>query len=640
MPTHRPEHAHKLDPRLRRLAKRMAAKPKGKRESAQVFVELANAEAAAWVESQAWIRDLVRVVDGYYTASIPADRFEELAAHDGVIEVEGVRYLRPHLDRSVESIHGHDVPAGASAVPDGQGVVIGFVDYGLDFKQKDFQNPADGTTRIAYLWDQHLKRKGKERVPAKYGYGVEYSGKNIDAAVRKHKAKLIRHDPLAAKDIAGHGTHVAGIAAGNGDSADAKFPPGKYIGVAPAATIVFVSLDRKKIIEQVGAQRGTLANSLNIAHGIAYCFEKAEELGMPCVVNLSLGANGGGHDGNMALEWIIDALLQKSGRAVVLAAGNEDDTARAVHATGTLGQGETFELEWDIGYQGKNDPDANELELWYERGSSIGVSLVAPDAEASPEVVPAETGEFTFKHGEKVSVYSDPFTPWHGAARIHVGLGGAKKKGIRCGKWILKLRALDVAPAGGNGRARFDAWIERTLPAGGKPQQDSRFARYDPRTAINVTTPGTARRAITVGGYANDGSSSPPLYAYSGRGPTRDAREKPDLAAPGDPVMSTDARAGTLDEDGNLRPARIPFSGTSMSAPHVSGVVARMLSCNAFLTAEEIRDALVKSATPPRGVAGWDAKWGAGRLDAARAVELVERLTGVHRPGGRGPGSP
>ena len=339
-------HQCKLDPRLRRISAQRV-----KRKAVQVFVEVTNAKAAKWVKTRTWVRKLVQVVDGYYTATVPPNRVTELAAHEGVIEVEAVRFLRPHLNHSLNSIHGNEGTAGGGGVPDGRGVVIGLVDYGLDFTQKDFQNPRDakvkdahnpgGITRVAYLWDQQLKRRGRERAPAKYGYGVEYSSKEIDNALRTNRPELIRHKPLNAKsDISGHGTHVAGIAAGNGETSDKKFPAKTYIGVAPAATLVFVNLDRSEIIKQVNAPRGTLANSVKIAHGVAYCFEKADELGMPCVVNLSLGCNGGGHDGNMALEWIIDALLRKSGRAVVIAAGNEDGAKRPVYAAGTLQEGE------------------------------------------------------------------------------------------------------------------------------------------------------------------------------------------------------------------------------------------------------------------------------------------------------------
>ena len=623
-------HRHNLDPRLREG--RGGA-------TAQVFIEVANDRAAEWVKARPWMRKLVHVVDGYYTATIPEGRVAALGAHQGVIEVEAVRLFRPHLKRSIRSIRGNKQASGGG-IPSGKGVVVGIVDYGLDFTQKDFQNGRikdahnpRGITRVAYLWDQQLQRKRNERRPSKYRYGVEYSSRDLDRALRtRTKRGRVRHNPLNGEpNLQGHGTHVAGIAAGNGETIDGKFDtPGEYIGVAPGATIVFVNLSRAQLIRHVRGAGGTMANSVNIAHGVAYCFEKADELGMPCVVNLSLGSNGGGHDGNMALEWIIDALVQKSGRAVVLAAGNEDGAGG--HAAGRLRTGRTARLKWAIGDKAGqlNDPNPNELEVWYPRGSAIKVSLIAPDGKKSREVTPGRHDVFTFaRGGERLLIRSDRATAWNGAARIYIELReGSQGKGIRFGTWMVKLVATEVAPAERGRGVRFDAWIERTLPPPvGHPEQVSRFEDQSLEQEINLTTPSTGRRSIVVASYENDVGDEP-ISKFSSRGPTRDQRRKPELAAPGNPVLSTNACAGQLDSSGVRREARVVKGGTSMAAPHVTGVVARMLGLNAYLTAEEIRDILLQSAAPPHGrnQGKWNKKWGYGRLDAARAIELLEEL--------------
>ena len=605
---------YRLDPRLRK------ASGKGR---VQVFIEVAHAAAANWLRRQRGIRELVHVVDGYYTATLEAGSAERLAAHEGIIEVERVRYLRPTLIRSLESIHGREPPPWGGAVPDGKGVVIGFVDYGLDFKQKDFQGPG-GRTRIAYLWDHDLRREGRERAPKKYRYGVEYSSRDIDRG-------RIRHCPLNEdRRVSGHGTLVAGIAAGNGHSADRKYKAGKYAGVAPGATLVFVSLKRRDVLAQVGAAGGTIANSVKLAHGIAYCFEKADELGMPCVVNLSLGFNGGGHDGNMAVEWIIDGLLRKPGRAVVVAAGNEDEPGLSVYATGRLKPGQQTTLDWEIGIADAadpaDDPTTNEMEVWYSRGSALEVWLEDPVGKPSRRVLPGKRLRHPFPEGEELAIDSDLSTPWAGSARLHIELDKGAREGIRAGTWKVKLRAVRVAPGEPRRRVRFHAWIEREAVP--RPEH-SRFARKhrNPRTAITLTTPSTARQAITVACHKNNASPKPGISFFSGRGPTRDGREKPELAAPGDWVFSTHALAGKLVRNGEVRPARKEAQGTSLAAPHVAGVVARLLSRNGYLTAEEIRNILILSASRKR----WHPKWGYGRLDAARALELLEQLHGSGR---------
>jgi subtilisin family serine protease len=114
---------------------------------------------------------------------------------------------------------------------------------------------------------------------------------------------------------------------------------------------------------------------------------------------------------------------------------------------------------------------------------------------------------------------------------------------------------------------------------------------------------------------------------FSGRGGTRDGRNKPELTAPGDSIFSSNAGAGEK-ENGAVRPARAKMRGTSMSAPHVTGVVARLLSRQRYLTAQEIRDILVDSATKPEGVTGWDHKWGYGVVNAEKAMEILNKKLG------------
>jgi subtilisin family serine protease len=613
-------HEHKIDPRLRNK----------KDETAAAFVEVANSETMEWLKRQPGVSDFVQVVDGYCTATVRSARVNELAKHPGVLEIEAVRHVRLHLDQSVNSVRGWDgMPKKKDRLGQGAGVVIGIVDYGLDFRLKDFQD-ASGKSRIGYLWDQGLERKGKEKRPAKYKYGVEYSSKDIDAALRRSDPlKAVRHDPFNAESaISGHGTHVAGIAAGNGQTSDKEYPAGTYVGVAPAATLVFVHLKRDAILEQVNDPRGTLGNSVNLAHAIAYCFEKAEELKMPCVVNLSMGFNGGGHDGNLAVEWIIDSLLSKAGRAVVFAAGNEHRDAKGIYRRGHLKQGESGAIAWEnglllpvgSGMVAQGDPSPNEVEIWYSSASELKVRLRAPGGdEASGWVAPGDSVVFQFAGGESAVMTSDRHTPWRGDARISLQLSqGKRENGIRAGTWMIELEAKKVGEQDLQDGVRYDAWIERTV-ADAPPYMHSRFGDYDASEAITMTTPGTARQVITVANCSNDDLIA--VSASSGRGPTRDGRNKPELSAPGEGITSTAAGAG----QGTPRaPARTQMSGTSMSAPHVTGIVARMLSRQNYLFAHEIRKILVESATHSEGPGTWDRDRGYGKVDAAKAMQLLE----------------
>jgi subtilisin family serine protease len=626
--------SHKTDPRLRGVAAvtRVASAREKRKRAVYVFVEVNNAETRLKLEKlsrrNGWFREFVHLIEGYCTATVSEDRVGELEHMPGVLEVESVHYGKPLLEQSVASIRGWDgIPGLQDRQKQGQGVVIGIVDYGLDFALADFRDPSDGSTRVAFLWDQELKPRGREQSPAKYGYGVEYTRAQIDAELRADEGRVVvRHEPLNPDlDIPGHGTHVAGIAAGNGSST------GTHMGVAPGATLVFVNLHRHSILDHVNSERGSLANSVNLAHAIAYCFEKADELQQPCVVNLSMGFNGGGHDGNMAVEWMIDAYLKKPGRAVVIAAGNEHAKDKQVHFGDRLKAGASTRIRWKIGWLQEidddafalGDPSTNEVEIWYSNECRLSVQLISPDKnDASPWVDAGKAKEVSFQGGEKLIIASDRKTPWRGAARIYLRLSPASKDDtIRFGTWIIGLRAAKVsAPEARRGGVRFDAWIERTVPDPGlqQPELWSRFADYHPDEAITLTTPATARRAITVASCrtAGDVRASP----FSSRGPTRDEREKPEIAAPGEEIESSGAGARA---DNGL-PLRTTMEGTSMAAPHVTGVIARLLSRRNRLCAEEIRELLIKSAIRPAGP-DWDRNRGYGKVDAEAAMKLLER---------------
>lgn len=638
------DHIRKIDPKLRGPAARARiATLKEKRDSTvHAFVEVSDAQTRNELEKQSrelekkpreerWIKYFVHLIEGYCTVTVREDHLDDLARMPGVAEIEAVQYPRPLLNESVPSIHGWEGIPEQEHLKQGAGAVIGIVDYGLDFWLDDFRNPGgERSTRVASLWDQDLEPKDGEQPPPKYGYGVEYSRKQIDAELQKEPGRVaLRHNPLNPEsNISGHGTHVAGIAAGNGTS-DA----GGYVGVAPAATLVFVNLPRHTIVDHVNTPRGTLANSVNLAHAIAFCFEKAEELKMPCVVNLSMGFNGGGHDGNMIVEWIIDALLSKAGRAVVIAAGNEHE-AHKVYCGGRVKAQAVTDIKWDTGRLDQpaddqvfvlGDPTANEVEIWYSNQCKLEVQLVAPgDNQAFGWIQPGDqAGPYRFDGGEEALISSDQQTPWGGAARIHIRLTpGGSHDWIRYGTWIIRLRAMEVsAPEKEKGGVRFDAWIERTIPDPGAEHKElwSRFQDYDPETAITLTTPGTARRAITVASCKN----SDPVEAsdFSSRGPTRDERKKPEVAAPGDWITSS----GAGGRPGNGIPVRTQRWGTSMSAPHVAGIVARLLGRHNYLLAEEIRSLLMESATAPGGQEDWDRNRGYGKVNAAAAMKLLEK---------------
>ena len=202
------------------------------------------------------MKHFVNIVDGYCTATVGFDAIADLAAFPGVMEIEGARFVRPTLDQSVDRMHGWDGMRGdaneVTRLGQGSGVLIGIVDYGLDFTLDDFRDPTSKDTRVEYLWDQQLTPIGQEISPAKYGYGVEYSALDIRRAlaapnpfevVRHHPTNRIRTCPVTEPTWPALLPVMA-------VQATKRFPPGSSSGSPPAqSSYSFTSIGRPSLLE-------------------------------------------------------------------------------------------------------------------------------------------------------------------------------------------------------------------------------------------------------------------------------------------------------------------------------------------------------------------------------------------------------
>lgn len=556
----------------------------------------------------------VRIVEGIYAVEVPVLELEALGAAAGVKYVEAGRVLGTQLSSSVPETRADRVRTGPPGL-DGTGVVVGIIDFGLDYTLDDFRN-ADGSTRVAFLWDQTLTPQGGETAPARFGHGVEYDRAAIDAAlsgINPDPFASVRHKPEAGS----HGTHVAGTAAGNGRSGDPAYPAGQFIGVAPGATIIFVHPNTADLTT-------TFTDSVHVAEAVAYIFEKAGELGMPCVINMSLGQNGGSHDGESLVERAIDRLLEQPGRAMTIAAGNEHIFRG--HASGRLALGQTRALRWKFGGEmpipgggatGSGvDITPNEMEIWYSSRDLFRVRVLDPDGNATSFVAPGETESQSFPSGDEIFIDSERFSVLNGDARIYLEVS-RNAGSLKRGEWQIELEAVEVADG------RFDAWIERDARRRSNNFADqSFFVGTDFDGVRTLGTPSTGRRSLAVANY--DHATESPSDS-SGRGATRDGREKPEVAAPGTNIFSSGALGGRLVPSGGGQrfPMRVRMSGTSMASPHVAGIVALLFERDARLTADQARKILIAAARPPAGVVPFDAAWGFGKVDAERAVALL-----------------
>ncbi len=559
-----------------------------------VLVELATGAIPPAFAQFRWSKIAERI----YSVELPLDRIEALGADPNIVYIEAGRRIGTSLDSSCKATRAdraRNPPAGAPGL-DGTGVVVGIVDYGLDYTLDDFRD-ANGKTRIAYLWDQRLTPQGGERPPAEFDNGVEYDRAAIDAALAGADPFLaVRHRP----ERASHGTHVAGIAVGNGRSRDAAFPAGKYVGGAPGATIVFVQPG-----STADGERPNFTDSVNVAKAVSYIFQKADQLRMPCVINMSLGTNGGSHDGESVVERAIDNLLTRKGRAFVKAAGNQH--ASRAHAAGRLRTGEERRIAWEVA---QYDFTQNELEIWYSSRDRFKARLVNPAGRATAWIEPGQKlDEPDDGSGNSITIESERFSVLNGDALVYIEISrdGAP---IDSGAWVVELHAIESHD--GN----FDAWIERD------DRGLSQFVAGDFDPVRTISLPGTVRNGVAVANY--DHNAAPPRVSdSSGRGRTRDGRAKPEIAAPGTQIVSSCALGGRPDGAGGTVPMRVAKSGTSMAAPQVAGAIALIFQKYPRLTANQVRGLLVAAAERDAGVDGFAEDFGFGRLNVERALELM-----------------
>ena len=539
----------------------------------RVLVETANAGDAwalpGFTPSGVW----GRIATGILTPAALGTLMDD----PRVVFLEPATALRPALDVSVPEVGAPAVWA-ASPGTRGGGVLVGVVDSGVDPLHLDFRVDRDGDgreegSRILFLWDQTLPQDGSA---ASYGltYGRVYTQAELEAQIAGGYSD--------STDSMGHGTHVAGIAVGDGSSSTAG-----YVGVAPEANLVVV---KTPFYEDA------------VLDGIGFVFARAEELGLPCVVNLSLGGHAGPHDGTGLFEQAVDAFLDRPGRAIVVAAGNE--AGERIH----VGADVRAPVTWHL------IPESSSVSasFWHSFQAAFKVEIAASTGE-STLVLPGGQGYLSTSAGQAWVDNSGFQDPRNGDREIYIQITGAAPGG----SW-----AVTLTPVVQGGHV--DGWVED--PTAGY------FAEGD--ASRTIAEPGNAPRVITVGAYVTkdrwvslvgeqrgEGYTVGELAAFSSRGPTRDGRLKPDLCAPGVWIASALSRAASEPDWLRLPDGQhFMLLGTSMAAPHVAGACALLLSLTGDLAWDELLAALTSGARADAFVGpAPNFDWGWGKLDIPAA---------------------
>lgn len=563
-------------------------------------------------------RDPLDDSDGTWlvTARIPLDKIEEIRQKKFVKSLKASQRVRRCLEKSLAEIgNGSPDLMTGSLAEGGKGVIVGIIDFGMDFAHKNFLDET-GQSRVLAIWDQTAKQN--PRSPSQYGYdyGTLYTQAEINSALKQkdpYSALGYGPSPDDLLQTGAHGTYVADVAAGNGNASVGSV--GK--GVAPNADIVFVEASNKCVDpSDAGVVGNSFGDSVQLAEAIKFIFAFAEERKQPCVINLSMGTNGGPHDGTTLVEKWIDCLVSRApNRAVVIAAANM--FGKQLHATGKVSAKKPVELKWQVF---PNDSTSNEMEIWYSKGDRFDVEVIKPgDSVPIAGARFGEVREFGFWEHSTIVVANRRDDSCNGDNTINVFLDHE----LTPGTWTIRLIGVSVTDG------EFHAWIERDETGPSQFKTPGAGDSYEIDDAITLGSIACGEKSIVVGSY-DAHNAGEPLSANSSSGRTRDHRKKPELSAPGEHVLA--AYSGT-------RVRRNTLSGTSMSAPAVAGVVALMLaeaqSRGVTLPVDKVREILIRTARKdPPSVGGdwdidhgfWHPRYGFGRVSATAAVAAVTSM--------------
>ncbi|MDM0618513.1 S8 family peptidase [Clostridium perfringens] len=456
-----------------------------------------------------------------------------------IIELEGLQYIELPKILYTSAYDSNR----ASCIPSvwnnynltGEGILVGFLDTGIDYTHNAFKD-ADGNTRIEYIYDLEN--------------GVVYDKNKINEALKSE-------DPFSIVpeiDLSGHGTHVAGIACAGGNINFDNY------GVAYKSSIAMVKI--------TGENSLRAALSTQLMRGLKFLMDKSNEINKPLVVNISLSTNDGSHNGSSLLEKYIQTFTQLQKAVIVVAAGNEGNSAH--HVGGKMKKEEDLDLNIGDGEKGII------LDFFKPVLVDVSVEVISPTGISTGPMGLSESYKERFVGREKIVVYSTGPKPFdiQGQTTISIlPLGDT----ITSGGWRIIVRKLN------NYEGYFDVW----LPIAEGLNERTRFLQPSVYNTLGI--PATVEGVISVGSYNFLNNN---LSAFSGRGVVRpEWLIKPDLVAPGENILSTVEEQGFDTK-----------SGTSMAAPQVSGICALLFEWgiirnnDPFLYGERIKYYLIKGA--------------------------------------------
>jgi len=553
------------------------------------------------------------------TARCPLPLLTALLNMPGIDRVQVASLCHHDLDSSTVDI---GLPSVRTVNPPnitgqtGAGVLVGDVDTGIDLTSSDFKN-SNGTTRLVSLWDQ-TNTNGPP--PSGFTYGTEWTTAQINASLSNET-----------DTDDGHGSHVMGIAGGNGSATGNGQPAYRYVGVAPLADLCMVK---------------TTFSTSGIIDGVNYIFQRAAALGKQAVVNLSLSTQDGPHDGTYGFDTLINALTGP-GKIVVASAGNKErDNSHAQLTLSTQPQIMTMFVPTYTKNMGSQN-DYITFTGWYEGADRMSLTITTPNNVTIGPIAPADSSIDNNTGDGYINAYNATTQPSNGDHEIYVEiLDQFSNKPPQPGTWTFTFTPISIVSTG-----RVDMWISDTALGASSTTLPSWVQGLV--TGWVIGSPASADSVIAVGAYTtkpcwtsiNDSSycwspvpTNKSLAPFSSQGPLRDGRIKPDISAPGFGVASCKSAQTTPPPPQQLvmpDGVHVMLSGTSMAAPHVTGVSALLLAQPFWANSmpSRVKQRLQNTARVDAftGAVPNNA-WGSGKLDVgALAPPLTVQVLHPHR---------
>lgn len=535
------------------------------------------------------------LIAGYAILTVPESLVDMVSALE---QIEYVEKPKRYYYSAIGPAEGRCFPLVTMREPylSGEGVLIAVLDSGIAYEREEFRK-SNGDTRIRFLWDQTLVAddvnvRGANgeiatQTPEGFALGVEFNEEQINRALQAPTGEQ-RFTLVPSVDVSGHGTAVAGIAAGYVEG-------GSYIGAAPQADLLVVKLG---LPSDQGFPRTT-----EIMRGVTYALRKANQLQMPMVINLSFGNSYGSHDGSSLLERFLDNAAEIGRTVICVGSGNEGSSGG--HFAGNVEETQVVELA-----VAEYETNLN-LQIWKNYNDVYNIYLGAPGGEEAEITVPVNGGKYTLRLEEtEVLVYLGEPTPYAVAQELYLDMIPVGGPYINSGIWTIRIEPVEVVTG------QYYLY----LPAGAG--KSSRTVFFRPTPDVSLTIPSTAAKVITVGAYDFVYDS----YAdFSGRGYADPSRTvgvvtaglvKPDLVAPGVDISAPDVYGGYTS-----------VTGTSFATPIVSGAVALLMEWgivrgnDEFLYGEKVKAYLRAGAQPLRGESTYpNEKVGYGKLCVSESI--------------------